>query len=173
MGIFSSLFKSKNRNSQETRNLTKSTDEVIRQAQEAARMVNEDETVKAVRKMIANGEIKRPEPYHTKVVGVTFGKRQEYLEECWEGQDLIIRNKPSEKYPHAMAVYAIDFGEKKRMIGYIGDELAINLYNNAEDSGNWDTDSDDMVPQYTGRIVELTGGTVDRPTVGCNIEIDK
>lgn len=129
--------------------------------------------VKQVQKMIKNGTIKPPEPYRTKVAGVTYGNRQTELEDCWDGQELIIRNKPSAKYPHAMAVYAIDDNDKKHMLGYVQDDLAKDLYEGAEYSGNWDTDDDNMTPQYTGRIVEITGGTEEKPTYGCNIEIDK
>lgn len=54
----------------------------------------------------------------TKVVGVTHGNRQEILEECFEGQDIFIQNKPSARYPHAMAVYVEDYDEEpQRRIG--------------------------------------------------------
>jgi hypothetical protein len=88
----------------------------------------------------------------TKVVGVTFENRQELLKKCYNGQKLRIINRPMPKYPHAMAVYA-----GPNNIGHIADELAQELFQNKN--------------EYTGIILNLTGGTSECPTRGCNIEI--
>lgn len=102
------------------------------------------------------------EPFYTKIVGVTKGKRQEYLEECYEGQELIIKWDDTNKYSeHALAVYAEISGRKKRL-GFIPDETASILF----DKCYIDEDT-----ELDACIIEITGGTEDRPTIGCNIEI--
>lgn len=94
----------------------------------------------------------------TKVAGVTKGKRQEYLEDCYQGQEITVVNEPVKNYPHAMAVYVED---KKRMIGYLNDELAKEVFKKYKLS-----EEDEIY----GEIIEVTGGTSDKPTMGCNIE---
>jgi hypothetical protein len=114
-----------------------------------------------------------PTTINTKIVGVTFGDIQEYLSECFHGQDLLIKNKPSDKYPHAMAVYTLrddddptDYDKPRKtdkMIGYIQNELAKDLFEKSLSLGESNP--------YDASILEITGGTNEAPILGCNIMI--
>jgi hypothetical protein len=100
-------------------------------------------------------------PIRTKVVGVTFDKGQEYLEECESGQCITILNKPIEEHPRAMAVYACFDNFKLKKLGYLKHELAQEVFER-----HWRGDDD----KIDGVILEVTGGTRYKPNFGCNIE---
>lgn len=119
-------------------------------------------------------EIQKFRQIDTKVVGVTFDNRQENIEKCSSGMDILVVNTPSEKYPHAMSVYTLDedddptnFNQPRKakdMLGYLNDELAKEIYQKEVGlQGN--------VGPFPGEITEITGGTEDKPTLGCNIRI--
>lgn len=95
-------------------------------------------------------------PLNTKVVGVTFENRQDYLSESENDDEITVKHTPSEKYPEAMSVYN---SRTKKMLGYIKAELAMDLL---EEYG------DGCV--FTGHIAEVTGG--DGRNYGCNIVIE-
>lgn len=103
----------------------------------------------------------RSEAIRTKVAGVTKGKRQEYLDDCYPGQEITVVNKPMAKYPHAMAVYTGNGSNSGKMLGYLNDELAQEIF------VKYQLTEDD---ELGGEILDITGGTNDKPTLGCNIE---
>lgn len=114
---------------------------------------------------ISSSAISSPESreFRTKVVGVTHGKRQEYLEECYSGQEITIKNNPSDDYPHAMAVYTMleneDGRERRVMLGYLKNDLAKEIFEEL-----YDEDA-----ELCGEILDITGGDPDKPSRGCNI----
>lgn len=95
-------------------------------------------------------------PLYTKVVGVTFENRQDYLSESENDDEITVKHTPSEKYPEAMSVYN---SRINKMLGYIKAELAMNLLEEYGDGC-----------AFTGHIAEVTGG--DGRTYGCNIVIE-
>lgn len=113
----------------------------------------------------------------TKIVGVTFDDRQDSLRECSEGTDILVVNTPSDKYPHAMGVYTLaeddnelDFTQPrktKNLLGYLNDGLAKEIYENEKRIVG---DQCEIGP-FPGEITEITGGTEDKPTLGCNIRV--
>ncbi len=63
-------------------------------------------------------------PIYTKVVGVTFENRQEYLKQCYIEDGLLIENNPTEEHPEAMSVTHLTTGN---CIGHLKKELAKDL----------------------------------------------
>jgi len=126
-----------------------------------------EERMKTIMNECNMGVFKNPdnddyEPFYTKIVGVTKGNRQKYLQECFEGQSLTIKWDINNKYSdHALAVYA-EIDGQKRQLGFIPDETAKELVE------RYFVDEYSELEAY---IIELTGGTEDKPTIGCNIEI--
>ena len=108
-----------------------------------------------------NVQVKNKKAIRTKVAGVTFGEGQNFLEECGSGQHITIVNKPMEKFPHAMVVYACVENFKLKKLGYLNNELAQEVFERY-----WHGDGDEI----DGVILEVTGGTSGSPTMGCNIE---
>lgn len=112
---------------------------------------------------------------NTKIVGVSYGNRQQYLEDCYDGQDLLVRNKPSAKYPKAMAVYTLkdddnpnDIDNPRKvedMLGYLGDDLAQSVFDELKPY----CDIIGTKIECDAEIEEMTGGTEEKPTRGCNI----
>ena len=94
----------------------------------------------------------------TKIAGVTHENRQQLILKCRKGQKIVIVNEPMKKYPHAMAVYATDRKSGKKL-GYLNDELAQDVFADHR-NGN----------EIIGKILDITGGTRDKPAIGCNIE---
>ena len=94
----------------------------------------------------------------TKIAGVTHENRQQLLLKCRKGQKIVIVNEPMKKYPHAMAVYAVNRKDGKKL-GYLNNELAQDVFEDHR-HGN----------EIIGKILDITGGTRDKPAIGCNIE---
>jgi len=95
-------------------------------------------------------------PVRTKVKGVTFEGRQEYLAESKDGDPLIIKHSPTQDYPNTVAV--INDRTKKRL-GNIGGDLADKLL-----------DAFGAGCEFGGKVLEITGG--DGNNYGCNIIIE-
>ncbi|MGQ9474676.1 MAG: HIRAN domain-containing protein [Actinomycetota bacterium] len=91
--------------------------------------------------------------FYSKVAGTSF--HQDALKRCKEGEPLRLVREPENPYDrNAIAVYS----QSNELIGHIKRDLAAELAP-LMDSG---------VP-IDVRISELTGGTEDKPAVGCNI----
>lgn len=97
----------------------------------------------------------------TKVVGVTQKndddvERQEILKYCYEGEKLILEYDFHNKYSkYAIKVCRANNGEQ---IGYLEDSLAKKMKNRE-------------IEKFEVVLKEVTGGTVDKPNLGCNIKI--
>lgn len=63
-------------------------------------------------------------PIFTKVVGVSYDNRQEFLKQCFVNDGLLIKHKPIENHPEALEVIHLSTGNK---IGYIKSQLATDL----------------------------------------------
>jgi hypothetical protein len=108
------------------------------------------------------GDRKPEDTIRTKVVGVTFenddgSSRQEVIENCIEGEEIILVHAPSKRFPEALEVHRTN----NEQLGHINAELAHDLLQKFNAGYN-----------YAASILEVTGGDEDRPTYGCNIEID-
>ena len=61
--------------------------------------------------------------FYTKVVGVTFNNRQQYVKQCYNGQQLdLVRDKFNPYDKNAIAIYAGD-----NQVGFLSEELAQKL----------------------------------------------
>lgn len=97
--------------------------------------------------------------FYSKVVGVTFkndngSDRQAILKKCRQGEKLHLVHKPTAEYPEAMAVCRAN-GEQ---LGHLKTEVAEEVLEALEEG-----------IAVGCEMSELTGGTKDRPTRGCNI----
>jgi hypothetical protein len=128
---------------------------------------------------LSNSSEDEDDVIHTKVVGVTFENRQELLKRCSEGYSITIRNAPISGHPHAMGVFTLladpdwlpsdgvdNLTFEEVQLGYLRSELAETIYTELENMDSLDEELD-------GEITEITGGTEDRPNLGCNIEFEK
>ena len=97
-------------------------------------------------------------PIHTKARGVTFGGRQEFLQDSEEGDSLIIKHAPTPEYPDTIAIINERTGKQ---LGNIGADLAASLLG---EFGEGCT--------FCGVIQEITGGEDDKKTLGCNLTIE-
>lgn len=95
-------------------------------------------------------------PLRTKVVGVTFENRQEYLRIAKAGDRISICHAPTDEYKEATEIIHCNTGNK---LGYIKKELAERL---VVEFGDYF--------QLEGHISEITGG--DNKNYGCNICIE-
>ena len=93
---------------------------------------------------------------HSKVVGVSFEGRQDIIANVVEGDSLILEREPSNAFdPNAIKVMW-----QGKCIGYISRDLARDL-----------SDRMDKGFEYEVKVSETTGGNLDRPNRGVNIEI--
>jgi hypothetical protein len=97
-----------------------------------------------------------------RVVGVSFDNpngtnRQNLLKKCVANQEITLKRKRSKEYPNAIEVWS-----KVGQLGHIADDDAIDL---AEiiDNGT----------RLTAKIKKITGGTTDKPSLGCIITIQE
>ncbi|WP_342547679.1 HIRAN domain-containing protein [Paenibacillus sp. FSL P2-0089] len=97
-----------------------------------------------------------------RVVGVSFDNsngtnRQTLLKKCTMNQEITLKRKRSKEYPNAIEVWS-----KVGQLGHIADDDAIDL---AEiiDNGT----------RLTAKIKKITGGTTDKPSLGCIITIQE
>jgi hypothetical protein len=96
-------------------------------------------------------------PVHTKVVGVSFGDRQERIKQSKVGDTLIIKHTPTQDFPTAAEVINARTGQS---LGHIQKQLAAALLSSFGNGFILD-----------GVISDITGGTPDAPHYGCNIKI--
>lgn len=93
--------------------------------------------------------------FYTKVVGVTFYNRQQYVKQCYNGQQLdLIRDKFNPYDKNAIAIYAGD-----NQVGFLSKELAQKL-----------APKMDVGTKFDCYVESLTGGT-DNNNYGLNIRI--
>lgn len=96
-------------------------------------------------------------PLYTKAVGVTFDDHQSCVQESQNGDALLIKHNPSEQFPNSVDIINV---RTNKSLGHIKSELAEQLLI---------TFGQFFV--LNGKIADITGGTPDRPTYGCNIQI--
>ena len=107
--------------------------------------------------------------FNTNIAGVTFDNRQELLKKCTINQKVFIKwdkNNIYSKTGHALAVYTI-INNKTEMLGYIPEHETEKLFRKYEKQ--FVNDSSFTINGY---ILKITGGTQDKPTLGCVIEIE-
>ena len=96
-------------------------------------------------------------PIYTKVKGVTFENRQEHLKESKDGDILIVRHAPLPEFPSAVEIVNQRTGKQ---LGYIGSDLAQELIDEFGEGCS-----------FNSEITEITGGSEDKSTLGCNLVI--
>ena len=96
-------------------------------------------------------------PIYTKVKGVTFENRQAHLAESQNGDILIVRHAPLPKFPNAVEIVNQRTGKQ---LGFIGAELAQELIDEFGEGCS-----------FNSEITEITGGSEDKSTLGCNLVI--
>lgn len=93
--------------------------------------------------------------FHSKIAGAS--NYQDAIKHCKAGERLWLVREPNNPYDrNAISVW----NQGKELIGYIGKDLAADLAGQM-DRGQW----------IEVTVSELTGGTPDKPHVGCNIHI--
>ncbi|MSS11744.1 hypothetical protein FYJ38_24365 [Clostridium sp. WB02_MRS01] len=93
--------------------------------------------------------------FYTKVVGVTFNNRQQYVKQCYNGQQLdLVRDKFNPYDKNAIAIYAGD-----NQVGFLSKELAQKL-----------APKMDVGTKFDCYVKSLTGG-IDN-NYGLNIRIN-
>jgi hypothetical protein len=94
--------------------------------------------------------------FHSNIAGTSH--YQDALRRCKAGERLWLLREPNNPYDtNAVSVW----GQAGELIGYINRELAVDLAPQM-DRGVW----------IEVTISELTGGTPDNPTLGCNIYLE-
>ena len=102
------------------------------------------------------------EARYTKVFGVSHrnpdgSERQDLIRQCRVFDILSLRHDPENEHDScAVEVHRLGVGQ----IGFIGRHLNAEIVSHIEDGG-----------QVYTRIIEITGGSSDKPTLGVNIEI--
>ena len=93
--------------------------------------------------------------FRTTVAGVSY--RQEMVARCWQGAGVkLIRNPRNKHDKNAIEVHVFHRGQ----IGFIPRETAQGLASSMDDGD-----------KVEARIAELTGGTLDKPTMGVTLQI--
>lgn len=92
----------------------------------------------------------------TKIVGVTFGNRQNVIGALDAGETLHLRDMADDRFPEAIGVFT-SYGEQ---CGSIKSELATSIRKQYSDFEQLDV-----------TVLQVTGGN-DGMSFGCNIEID-
>lgn len=96
---------------------------------------------------------------YSKIQGITFRNSEPFIKVLLKDEILIFEREPTNSFDKN-AIKILD--NKKNFLGYIGRPLAEKLAPRI-DAGN----------TFFARVSEVTGGTKDKPNVGCNIEILK
>lgn len=93
--------------------------------------------------------------FYSKIVGTTFCNGQEIIRNLKKDDELLLVQEPTNKYDnHAIMVCTKD----KMQIGYLPRQTAFSVF---DDISNGIT--------YTAKVSEITGGTEDKTSFGCNI----
>lgn len=106
--------------------------------------------------------------FDTNIAGVTFDNRQDLLKKCQLKQKVFIKwdkNNPYSKTGHSLSVFTNIDGEKKQL-GYIPEKSTDDLF--SKYATNFTTDYNFILEGY---IDKITGGTTDKPSLGCIIKI--
>lgn len=104
--------------------------------------------------------------FDTTIAGVTFDNRQDLLKKCSINQKVFIKWEKDNIYSktgHALAVFTI-INNKMEQLGYIPDLKTNELFRKCENQFNNNI-------SVEGYISKITGGTQDKPTLGCVIKI--
>lgn len=106
--------------------------------------------------------------FNTNIAGVTFDNRQELLKKCTVNQKVFIKwdkDNPYSKNGHALSVFTT-INNKNELLGHIPESQTDKLFNKYEKQF-----TNDSSFTINGYILKITGGTQDKPTLGCVIEI--
>lgn len=106
--------------------------------------------------------------FDTNVSGVTFENRQELLKKCSVNQKIYIKwekNNPYSKTGHALAVFT-NINNEEKQLGYIPDGKNEILFKKHAKEFNNNNDF-----TLEGRIDKITGGSPNKPSLGCVIKI--
>lgn len=106
--------------------------------------------------------------FNTNIAGVTFDNRQELLKKCTVNQKVFIKwdkDNPYSKNGHALSVFTT-INNKNELLGHIPESQTDKLFNKYEKQF---TNNSSFT--INGYILKITGGTQDKPTLGCVIEI--
>jgi hypothetical protein len=96
---------------------------------------------------------------YTKIAGITFAKSEQYVKVLKRGSSLILEREPQNKFDkNAVRIYDMN----EQFLGYINAGLAAKLAPRM-----------DAGVSFCALVSEVTGGTADKPNVGCNIELIK
>lgn len=107
--------------------------------------------------------------FNTNIAGVTFDNRQELLKKCTVNQKVFIKwdkDNPYSKNGHALSVFTT-ISNKNELLGHIPESQTDKLFNKYEKQF-----TNDCSFTINGYILKITGGTQDKPTLGCVIEIE-
>lgn len=116
----------------------------------------------------ANNKTTNTKKFNTNIAGVTFDNRQELLKKCTVNQKVFIKwdkDNPYSKNGHALSVFTT-ISNKNELLGHIPESQTDKLFNKYEKQF-----TNDYSFTINGYILKLTGGTEDKPTLGCVIEI--
>jgi len=106
--------------------------------------------------------------FDTTIAGVTFDNRQDLLKKCSVNQKVFIKwekDNPYSKTGHALAVFTT-INNKIEQLGHIPEVKTNELFEKYENQFN-----DNNSFTIEGHISKITGGTQDKPTLGCVIKI--
>ncbi len=98
----------------------------------------------------------------SKVVGVTYPnddgtERQDVIARCNEGEQLILQHDKENRFSEVATKVLRTTGEQ---LGHLPDSIAWDLYDTLHENAGW---------SVMGVTLNLTGGTPEKPTRGCNI----
>lgn len=106
--------------------------------------------------------------FDTNIAGVTFDNRQELLKQCSINQKIYIKwdkNNPYSKTGHALSVFA-NIDGKEQQLGHIPEKSTNYLFYQYKTNF---TNNEKFILE--GYIDKITGGTIDKPSLGCIIKI--
>ena len=112
------------------------------------------------------GEVHSGIQLKTKVVGVTFDNedgtdRQRYVKKCRVDDQLFLLPEPNNPHDHyAVAVYRKSWWGHYQQIGYLGRHISPDVSEHISSGGT-----------ALAQIINLTGGTRDKPARGVNIVV--
>lgn len=103
-----------------------------------------------------------------KISGVTFENRQSLLKQCAPNQAITIKWDKDNQYSktgHALAIYTY-LNNNLEHIGYVPNQYVDEIFK------QYETDfTNNESFKLNGKIKKITGGTFDKPTMGCIVTI--